>query len=130
MVTQRTLVFIAAVSALLVGTARADTDSELATLRQRSEARYTELQKLKTAGTIGETYLGFLANPPAATPDEKAKKLVDEENADRKRVYALLAEKEGSTTEKVADRAARRNFARAKSGEWLLFPNGQWGKKG
>jgi uncharacterized protein YdbL (DUF1318 family) len=119
------LVLVASLAALAAGSP----DEELGQLRARAEKRYPLLQQLKTTGSIGETYLGYLALPPNSDADDKARALMADENTDRKQVYALLAEKEQTTPEKVAERAAKRNFARAKSGEYLLFPNGQWQRK-
>lgn len=125
MMTKLSPLLLATLLVLTMGLA----DDELAQLRERAEKRYPEVQRLKTSAALGETYLGYLAVPPSSEIDDKGKALMRDENADRKRVYALLAEKEGTTAEKVADRAARRNFARAKSGEYLLFPNGEWQRK-
>lgn len=101
---------------------------EMEQLKARFQERETKLQKLKTEGAAGETFQGFIETPKTAT--DEVKKLLEEENTDRRRLYALIAQKEGGTPDLVADRAARRNFSRAKSGEMLKFPDGVWRKKG
>ena len=60
--------------------------------------------------------------------DSAAAKTVDEENADRRELYALIAKKEGTKPEAVAIVNAKRNFDRAKSGEFLRT-KGNWAKK-
>jgi uncharacterized protein YdbL (DUF1318 family) len=61
--------------------------------------------------------------------DDHASKLVDEENADRKELYDLIAKKEGTTAQLVAERNAKRNFEKAKHGDWLKGADGKWTKK-
>ena len=58
-----------------------------------------------------------------------ASKVVDAENADRRKPYAALAEKEGTTPATVAKVNAKRNFERARAGEYLK-EEGKWRKKG
>jgi uncharacterized protein YdbL (DUF1318 family) len=100
---------------------------EMAELRGRFQARDAAVSKLKAEGVLGETSVGLLEAPKEA--EAGARKVMAEENADRRRLYQLIAERESATPEAVADRAARRNFARAKSGEWLKYPDGQWRQK-
>ena len=45
-----------------------------------------------------------------------------------KAAYKLIADKEGVEVDVVAKRAAKRNFERAKAGEWLK-QGGKWKKK-
>ena len=60
--------------------------------------------------------------------DATARKLIDEENRDRKALYALIAKDEGIDADVVARRAAKRNFDKAKKGEFLK-DNGTWRQK-
>lgn len=118
---------VALTGLLFTATARAD---ELADLKARFQSRDPAIQKLKSAGTAGETYLGYIDVPGSASADAAAQALLADENADRKRLYTLIAAKEDVKIEVVADRNAKRNFGRAASGEWLKFPDGVWRKKG
>lgn len=104
----------------------ADAPDEAA-LQKRFKARYPQLQQLKTDGVIGETSEGYVEF--VDKKDAKAAKVVEAENDDRKALYKLIADKEGITAEVVAKRAAKRNFDRAKAGEWLK-EGGKWKKKG
>lgn len=113
-----------ALVALTATTARAD---EMSELRARFQSRDAKVQSLKTAGTIGETSAGFVEVVKDAP--REVQKLLEEENADRKKLYALIATRDGVTAEVVADRAARRNFGRAAAGEFLKYPDGQWRQK-
>ncbi len=89
------------------------------------KARYRELYKAKLKGLIGETHEGFVAAVKAGAPDA----LINAENADRRKLYALLAEKEGTTPAQVAVVNATRNFRNASPEEWLLPPSGEWVQK-
>ena len=99
---------------------------EEAALQKRFKARYPQLQQFKRDGVIGETDAGFVDFVKGK--DEKAAKIVDEENTDRKTLFKLIADREGITIEVVAQRAAKRNFDHAKPGEWLK-EGGKWRQK-
>ena len=99
---------------------------EQAALQKRFKARYPQVQQFKKEGVIGETDAGYLDFVKAK--DEKAAKVVDEENADRKTLYKLIADREGITADVVAQRAGKRNFDHAKPGEWLK-DGGKWRQK-
>jgi uncharacterized protein YdbL (DUF1318 family) len=61
--------------------------------------------------------------------DKTLAKLIDDENADRKELYRVIAADEKTTPDKVAVAAAKRNYEKAKSGEFLKGNDGQWHKK-
>ena len=102
-------------------------DQTMESLRERFKTRLPQIQKLKSEGVIGETvkgYVDFVKDKPAdAVP------IVKDENADREALYKLLADKENTTPEKVAERNAKRNFEKAKPGEYLQESDGKWRKK-
>src|SRR5438105_4962436 len=87
-------------------------DSGMAALRKRFEQRYEQVHALKSKGVIGETSDGYVEF--VKEKDKSAASLVDDENADRKKLYELIAKKEGTTVAKVAERNAKRNFEKAK----------------
>jgi uncharacterized protein YdbL (DUF1318 family) len=99
---------------------------EEAALQKRFKARYPQIQQFKKEGVIGETEAGYLDF--VKQKDEKAAKIVDEENTDRKTLYKIIADREGITIEVVAQRAAKRSFDHAKPGEWLK-EGGKWRQK-
>jgi uncharacterized protein YdbL (DUF1318 family) len=123
--------FIASLLALamLLPAARATAATREEELRKSFEQRYPQLAELKKAGTIGETYEGYVALVDERSKDEEAKAVVEAENTERKELYKLIAEKEGTTREKVAERNAKRAFEKAKPGEYLKGPDGKWKKK-
>src|SRR5689334_12618846 len=104
--------------------------ADKAELEKRMKDRYPQLLELKKAGTIGETFEGYV--DVREGKDKKVSKLVDDENADRKAVYELIAEEtsksEGKkvTTDQVAKRNAKRTFEKAKPGEYLKGEDGKW----
>ncbi len=98
-------------------------------LKERFEERDPEIRSLKQSGVAGETFAGYVEVVEGKTADKDAKALVKEENKDREALYDLIAEKEGVTREKVAERNARRVFEKAKPGEHLKGSDGKWKKK-
>ena len=106
--------------------AKADRQDEL---RERFKGRLPQLREAKSSGTVGETAAGFVEAVEGKSLDDKLKKVVDEENADRRELYKLIAEKEQTTEDKVAERNAFRNFEKAESGEMLKDKSGKWRKK-
>jgi uncharacterized protein YdbL (DUF1318 family) len=125
--------FIAALcfAACLAPQARAQdgkVDSEMFGLRERFEQRYARIHALKSKGVIGETAAGYVEF--VSNTDDSAAGTVNDENADRKSLYELIAKKENTTAAKVAERNAKRNFEKAKPGEYLKGPDGKWQKKG
>lgn len=119
---------------LLALPAMADGD-ELKKLKSRFKARYPTLVKLKDAGKIGETFKGSVEAVKAAYLEEKAKGektvkvFLQEENKDRSRLYILMAKQAETTPQKVAQRAAKRNFTKAKAEHYLKPKSGKWVKK-
>lgn len=119
---------LALAGALPPTTARADRQDEL---QDRFKDRLSDVRDAKADGKIGETTEGVLeaVEPRYLDEDADLRELVDEENADRRELYKLIAEKEKTTDEKVAERNAARNFQKARSGEYLKTREGEWKKK-
>jgi uncharacterized protein YdbL (DUF1318 family) len=125
-ITRRTFIVSLFASMLLPLVAHGATKEEL---QKRFKERDSKLQASKQAGTIGETYQGYVELVDEKSKDKDARALVDEENADRKELYKLIAEKEGTTADIVAERNAKRVFEKAKPGEYLKGADGKWKKK-
>lgn len=118
---------VLALTAVMTVGVRADRQDEL---QERFKSRFGKLQEGKAAGKIGETTTGVIDPVDAKfLEDDALRSLVEEENADRRELYKLIAEKERTTEGKVAERAAARNFQRAKSGEYLKDRDGKWKRK-
>jgi len=110
-------------------TARADGSAEekMKALQKRFADRYAQLADLKSAGTIGETFAGFVDWVKDA--DSASAKLVEDENTDRQTLYQIIAEKEKTTAKLVGERNARRNLDKAKPGEYFKGKDGKWTQK-
>ena len=83
-------------------------------------ARKPALDGLKAKGTIGEDNKGYLGIVSGKL-DDASKKAFDAENADRKTVYAAIAQKQGTTAEAVGKRRAKQIAEQAKPGEYIEY---------
>jgi uncharacterized protein YdbL (DUF1318 family) len=104
-------------------------------LKPRFIARDADLAKFKADHVIGENVNGTIEVIDAT--NAAAKKLVDDENADRKQLFALMAarlsaenpDKPAVTVEAVARENALRLFKAAKPGEMWKTKTGEWKPK-
>lgn len=119
------VVMFAAVSLALTGAARAD---ELSDLKDRFRQRYGALLQLKNSGLAGETWDGWV-EPVRGALDAEQRKLVGDENADRARLYALIAQQQNTTASVVAERNGVRVFKDAAPNHWLKLKTGRWVQK-
>lgn len=118
----------AVVMFVVAGPARAA--DRKAELQQAFEQRFPQLREYKSAGKVGETTQGLVeAVKSEYLSDAKLKKLIDDENRDRKELYAQIAKETNATPEFVAEQNARRNYQRAKPGEYLRTADGRWEQK-
>lgn len=122
----RLTLLVALLALLMVPSMGLGKTSKMQQLRERFKQRYPQVEALKQAGIVGETDGGYLDYVKQKDPE--AEKIVDAENADRKALYAEIAQQEQTTPELVAVRNAKRNFEKAKPGEYLR-ENGKWRKK-
>jgi len=104
-------------------------DGELAELKKRFKERFSALERAKSEGLIGETYEGQVeaVNPPIK--DSDLRQTVAAENADRIKLYAIIAKKENTTPDKVAERNALRHRKDLKPGEYYKTDKGWMQKK-
>jgi len=117
----------AAILGTLASVVCADTKSDIA---DRMAKRLEAIKKEKADGKIGETFYGLVdAVKVQSLSDEDLKKLVEDENTDRKAFYELGAKELGTTPESFALSAGRRNFLAAKPEEWLKLKDGKWIQK-
>lgn len=128
--TKYTKTILPILAALLLGTllnAPASAD-EMSDLKESFKARYPKLQALISAGKVGKTYLGFVESVKGGPLDADATNVVSDENADRAKLYAIIAKQQNTTPALVAERNATREFSSAASGEWLKYKDG-WKQK-
>lgn len=101
-------------------------------LRESMKQRYPRLEKLRDEGKIGETYRGYVeAVTDDAAKDRETQDLVKAENADRRALYAIIAQDVGTTPEAVGRINAQRvledgdedMFFKTKAGVWVKKKN-------
>jgi len=95
-------------------------------IKARMKARLSLIASLKADGVIGENNGGFLEF--RGKQREKAD-VVNEENNDRGIVYKAIAKQQGTTVEVVGKIRAKQIAKKAKPGEWLQSPEGEWYRK-
>jgi len=97
-------------------------------IKDRFADRLPKINKLKETLAIGENNKGYLEIKNDKISEED-KKVVEDENADRKKVYKMLAQKTGVNFELVEKRRAMKIAEKSKKGIWLQKANGVWYKK-
>lgn len=106
-------------------------------LKKRFEQRLERINALKDKGVIGETAEGNLEALDDRLPSKEDHNLIDEENKDRKRLYALIADRVDETDKDkkkvppkvVAERNAHRKFENARPDHYLKIAEGRWIQK-
>ena len=101
---------------------------DAATIKKNMAERKPKIDALKKAGSIGENKAGYLEAMKDAKLEDADKKLIEDENKDRKAVYAAIAKKQGSTVEKVGELRAQTIHSNAKEGEFIQGEDGKWVK--
>ena len=105
---------------------------DAATIKKNMDERKPKIEVLKKAGSIGENKTGYLEAMTKETAGKEVKlsdddkKLIEDENKDRKVVYAAIAKKEGSTVDKVGELRAKQIRAKAAEGEYIQGEDDQW----
>ena len=123
MKTQFSLFLLYALSFLLVPFAQADSS-----FKASMKERLPEVIKAKGEGTIGEGVDGLLhVRAEDATAD--LKKMVAEENKDRKALFESLSEKTKGSTAEAAKVFAKAMVAKGKKGHWFRSSKGTWKQK-
>jgi uncharacterized protein YdbL (DUF1318 family) len=78
----------------------------------------------RAAGTVGERFDGFaVARDPSAAP------LVEQVNAERRKVYGDRAKADGVPPDQVGRVYAQEIFKSAPAGTWFQQESGQWTRK-
>ena len=104
-------------------------------LKKKFEKRFKDLQKYKKAGKIGETNVGYVeALDEKYLKDKDLKKLLDAENADRTKLYKIVAKlhptDDGEVTiEHVGKQNAMLKFKKAGPEEYFKGKDGKWRQK-
>ena len=101
---------------------------DAATIKKNMAERKPKIETLKKAGSIGENKSGYLEAMKDAKLEDADKKLLEDENKDRKVVYAAIAKKEGSTVDKVGELRAKQIRSKAAEGDYIQGEDGKWVK--
>ena len=107
---------------------------DAATIKKNMADRKPKIEVLKKAGSIGENKSGYLEAMKDAKLEDADRKLLEDENADRKAVYTDIAKQQSAATGKkvtveiVAETRARQIRSRAKEGEYVQTEDGKWVK--
>ena len=101
---------------------------DAATIKKNMAERKPKIETLKKAGSIGENKAGYLEAMKDVKLEDADKKLLEDENKDRKVVYAAIAKKEGSTVDKVGELRAKQIRSKAAEGEYIQGEDGKWVK--
>lgn len=99
-----------------------------AELKTSFDSRSAQLAAAKATGSIGECTDGTVALVGDIV-DANLGAAIEAENADRKRLYQLLASETNASAAQIGERNAMRNYQNAKAGEWLRTRDGIWKKK-
>lgn len=97
-------------------------------IRDRMLKRLDSIAELKGQGAIGENNAGYLQAVGSSLTAAQTE-VVEQENADRKRVYEAIAKKQGTSAELVGQRRAVQIAEQAKPGEFVMSETGEWRKK-
>jgi len=110
-----------------VGVAYAETTSDqdqLKTVLNSMRKRYPTLARYKADKSIGENYLGYVEERPSEKMSDgkyaqAVRATIAAENADRRLLYQIRAQMDGTTLEKQAAIYAKVWRDAAKPGEWI-----------
>lgn len=115
-----TVLFLLAGLSLILGEAPRE-------IQERMRARLPAIDAMKKEQLVGENQKGLLE--PLKSLSRERKALVQEENADRKKIYAALASQSDATPEQVALVRARQVVERSAPGVMIQDASGQWVEK-
>lgn len=99
---------------------------QAASVKDRMAERIPAINALKDQGLVGENNGGFLEYRTGQQPSQA---LIQDENNDRKSVYAAIAQKEGVSAQLVGQRRAKMLADNGKSGHWFQQADGTWYQK-
>jgi len=96
-------------------------------IQQRMKDRLPTIVSLKEQKIVGENNEAYLSTLGSVTTDQA--KVIQNENADRKTVYSLLAKQTGTTIDFVEKKRAEQLRAQAIPGTMIQLENGEWVEK-
>jgi uncharacterized protein YdbL (DUF1318 family) len=99
---------------------------DLGAIRARMAERLPKIDTLKASGAVGENNRGLLEVRDGGGDSAS---VVSEENADREKVYAAIAQQAGSNADQVGRQRAKKIAENSASGVWLQKEDGSWYRK-
>ena len=99
---------------------------DLGAVKSRMAQRLSQLDQLKSKGSIGENNRGLVESRGT---DAAAGAVISAENSDREIVYAALAKQTGTSAEQVGRTRAKQIAAGSAAGVWVQKDDGSWQKK-
>ncbi len=81
----------------------------------------------RASGVVGESFDGFAVARDGSGGAER--QLVDQVNAERRKVYQDVAAKEGTNVDAVGRIYAQQIISNAPAGTWVQDGNGNWARK-
>ena len=121
------LPLIALFAALAVAPSKTEAQSGEDAIKERIIQRLESVDRLKIDGLVGENNKGLLEQRAMLSPAQT--KTMNEENADRKALYAILAKRLGLSVTVVGQGRAESIRNKSASGVWIQNPSGKWTKK-
>lgn len=100
--------------------------ADMQAIKSQMLQRKPTIDALKKSGALGEGADGYLHVRQAAG---NAANVANAENADRRKVNQMIAQKEGTTVDQVSRKVAATIMKNAKKGHWVQKPNGTWYQK-
>ena len=98
-----------------------------ASIKQRILERVKSVDALKISGAVGENNKGFLEQRAALDPQQT--KTMNEENSDRRALYAILGKRLGLSVTVVGQGRAESIRNKSAPKVWLQDPSGKWYQK-
>ncbi len=124
------IVALLLVASFTISVTAGDNKAAISAIVKSMKARYPIILKVKREGIIGENSQRYVEQlDTVKSPTKELLTLIKEENADRKKLYALLADEMKVSIDTIAKRNAVRNFKKAEKGCFLKKPDGTWVKK-
>jgi uncharacterized protein YdbL (DUF1318 family) len=95
-------------------------------LHDRFVKRHPDIDALRASGVARENNQGFLEQNGG---DDKATQLIKDENDDRAKAFAIVAQKDGTTADAVGRERAKKIAEKVNPGTWIQAEDGSWSQK-
>ncbi len=125
--TNWTLILSFAILAFGLSTESAFAQNDEQSVKQRLLERVGAVDALKISGAVGENNKGYLEQRANLNPAQT--KTMNEENADRRTLYTILAKRLGLSVAVVGQGRAESIRKKSASNVWIQDPSGNWSKK-